>query len=179
MSDQINRRALLKGTAMAVAAAPAAVTGAGRAEAKVISGRDGFAYEVTRTDAEWRTHLGEDAFGVLRRGDTEEPRSSPLWNEMRAGSYACRGCDLPLYESSWKVEVDKGWAFFRHSAPNSVLTDIDWPQEAGMNPDLGRLTVIEVHCRRCGSHLGHIVRIDMQVLHCINGTSLSFTPRDA
>jgi len=180
MTHHIHRRAMLKGSAVAVATAPVALAAmTGGAAAEVVSGRDGFDYEVTRTDAEWRAHLGEDAFAVLRKGSTEEPRSSPLWNETRDGSYACRGCELPLYQSAWKVEVDKGWAFFRHSVPNAVLTDIDWPREAGMNPDLGRLTVIEVHCRRCGSHLGHIVRIDSQVLHCINGTSLSFSAHDA
>lgn len=178
MTHQMNRRAMLKGSATALVAAPVSMAaGSSGASAKVVSGQDGFAYEVTRTDAEWRAILDADTYAVLRQGATEEPKTNPNWNEARAGSYACRGCDLPLYESAWKVEVDKGWAFFRHSVPNAVLTDIDWPQEAGMNPDYGRMTVVEVHCRRCGSHLGHIVRIDAQVLHCINGTSLSFAPR--
>jgi peptide-methionine (R)-S-oxide reductase len=172
MTRQINRRAMLKGSALAITAAPLA----GAADAAVPAGRDDFAYEVRRSDADWRARLGDADYRVLRMGGTEEPKSSPLWNETRAGNYDCKGCGLPLYDAVWKVDVDKGWAFFRQSVPNALLMNIDWPADAAENLDLGRLTVIEVHCRRCGGHMGHIVRVDMQVLHCINGASLSFTP---
>lgn len=175
MSRQINRRTLLQGSALTLAAAPFA----GAARAAVVPGQDDFDYEVTRTEAEWRARLGETEFDVLRMGGTEEAKSSPLWNEMRAGSYACKGCDLPVYTGEWKVEVDKGWAFFRQSVPNSLLMNIDWPVDTGEDPAFSRFSTIEVHCRRCGSHMGHILLVENQVLHCINGASLTFTPEAA
>lgn len=178
MTDRIDRRALLQGSALALAAAPLAATLPRSAVANVVAGRDDFVYEVTMSDADWLARLGPEAFEVLRGGGTEEPKSSPLWNETRDGSYACRGCDLPLYEGAWKVEVDKGWAFYRQSVANALLMNIDWPADSAMNPEFGRLTMIEVHCRRCGSHAGHIVRVENEVLHCINGSALSFTPQD-
>ncbi len=175
MTHTINRRGLLKGTALTLAASPFV----GMAKADVVPGQDDFDYEVTRTEDEWRAMLDDNEYAVLRMGDTEEPKSSPLWNEMSAGNYYCKGCDLHVYESPWKVEVDKGWAFFRQSVPNSMLMNIDWPADAGQDPAFARLTMIEAHCRRCGSHLGHILTVENQTLHCINGAALTFTPESA
>ena len=140
--------------------------------------RDTFVYEITRSDAEWREMLSEDEYVILRKGSTELPRTSPLWEETRAGFYNCKGCDLTVYEGRWKVVLDKGWAFFKHSEPNTVLTDIDGPvEEYGAMAD-GPGAFLEVHCRRCGSHLGHILLVEGQVLHCINGTALEFEPTE-
>lgn len=172
MTRHITRRSLLKGSALTLAATPLA----GAAEAAVVAGRDGFDYEVTRSEADWRVELDEHEFEILRMGGTEKPKSNPLWNETRAGAYSCRGCGLPLYTSDWKVEVDKGWAFFRQSVPNSLLMNIDWPADSGEDPLFARFTTIEAHCRRCGSHMGHILIVENECLHCINGTSLVFTP---
>jgi len=70
---------------------------------------------------------------------------------------------LPIYSSSQKVVLSRGWAFFYHSYENATLTGIDRGQ-------------IEAHCRRCGSHLGHILYVESDILHCINGSALEFTP---
>ena len=132
---------------------------------------DDFTYEVTRTEAEWKERLTNNEFRVMRKGATERRKSSPLWQETRAGIYSCKGCDLPVYDSQYKVILDKGWTFFKHCEDNSVLTKIDFIRGLG-----GVKTATEAHCRRCGSHLGHIYYIEGQVLHCINGASLIFAP---
>ncbi len=123
----------------------------------------GFRYEVQRSDEDWRARLTEDEYTVLREGGTEPRNSSPLATETRNGTYACKGCELPIYSSSQKIILPQGWVFFRHSYENAVLTGIDSGQ-------------IEAHCRRCGSHLGHILSVQKQIVHCINGSALNFTP---
>ena len=176
MADRTVTRRTLLGSAVAAASTAPAAALAGRP-----AGADGFAYEVTRTDEEWQAMFDEETYGILRRGNTEWPRSSDLWQETRNGSYACRGCDLVAFEGDWHVPLDKGWVFFKHSVPNAVLMGIDGPPEqygvSRMSEGPGAL--IEIHCRRCGSHLGHFLDVDGQNLHCINGKALSFTPVDA
>jgi len=140
---------------------------------------DPFVYEIQRSDEEWRALLSEDEYDVLRRGQTELPASSDIWDEARPGVYGCRGCNLHVYSSDWKVPLDKGWVFFAHAEPNSVLTDIDGPEERYTMDPNGPGNQIEAHCRRCGSHLGHILLVEGEVLHCINGRSLTFELRDA
>ncbi|UWQ22118.1 peptide-methionine (R)-S-oxide reductase [Jannaschia sp. W003] len=183
MRDHPNRRGLLGGTA----AAAAALLGAPAARAATGTG-DGFAYEVQRGEAEWRAHLGDDGvYQVLREGATEPPNSSPLRNIMLDGAYHCRGCDLPLYESRWKAPIDKGWVFFRQSIPNALLMSIDpsGPGGAGARiagdvptPEeqalIDTLSATEVHCRRCGSHIGHILTVGRPMLHCVNGAAMRF-----
>ena len=136
-------------------------------------------YEVQRTEAEWLEHLPEFSYFIMRKGLTEEPKSSPLWMEFRDGTYHCKGCDLTSYDAKWKIILDKGWVFFDHSQPNAVLTGIDGPvAEYGQMADSGK-TVTEVHCRRCGSHLGHLLIINKVMTHCINGAALNFKPLEA
>ena len=100
---------------------------------------------------------------------------------MPDGTYACKGCDLPLFDGKWKQVVDMGFVFFHQARPNSLLTSIDLfnpyrDKKAGDPPD----ALIEVHCRRCGSHMGHILIVTKgTILHCIDGTSLTFSPARA
>lgn len=123
----------------------------------------GFAYEIQYSDAEWRERLTPAEYQVLRKGGTE-PRNSHRYTQTSAeGTYHCKGCALPIYPSTHKINLDIGWVFFHHAMPDSVLTGIDKDQ-------------IEAHCRRCGSHLGHILAVEGEVLHCINGTALEFIP---
>jgi Conserved domain frequently associated with peptide methionine sulfoxide reductase len=168
--DVFNRRGLLTGT---TALAGLTVLGTSTS-ASVPAGRDPFDYEVTRTEAEWREMLGDD-YAILREGRTEEPRSSPLWAEARQGTYACRGCDLLHYRSETKVNLLKGWLFFKGSEPNAQLMSQDTGVADVDDEDPNGDFKIEVHCRRCGSHTGHIVLVDGLLLHCVNGASLSFT----
>lgn len=144
--------------------------------AQASDGDSPFEFEVTRSDADWRNMLSEDEYVILRKGSTELPHTSPLVSETREGIYCCKGCDLTVYKSTWKVPLDIGWVFFSHSEPQTTLTSIDGEPPTGMGDEDGPGAMIEVHCRRCGSHLGHIVIAGGQLVHCINGTALNFRP---
>jgi len=171
--NYIYRRNLLTGSAMFAGMAALGTS----APAAVPAGRDPFDYEVTRTDDEWRAMFGAD-YGILREGKTERQRSSPHWAEARAGVYNCRGCDLLQYSARTKVNLLKGWVFFTASEPNAQLMSQDGP--AVMAEDASAFDVsIEVHCRRCGCHMGHILLVENKTLHCINGASLDFVPEAA
>jgi peptide-methionine (R)-S-oxide reductase len=143
--------------------------------ASAMSGsRDKFAYEVVRSDAEWRSMFDDETYKILRLGDTEWPKSSKWWNDFRTGHFSCIGCGLPNYDSVWRAKVDKGWVFFRQSRPDALLMGIDGEAPDGMSDESSPAT-IEAHCRRCGSHMGHILKVNGEVLHCINGKALDFT----
>ena len=172
----IGRRGFLSGTA-------AAAVGLGAGTARADEAGDAFTYEVTRTEDEWRARLSEDEFHILREGGTEAPESSPLWKENRPGIYCCKGCDLRIYRSLHKLQLTKGWAFFRHSYPDTVLTDLDLMGGRMGDPFAELGASMEVHCRRCGSHLGHIVTVSDEFpdkpIHCINGRALRFEEASA
>lgn len=176
MSKNLNRRRFFQAGIMATSSF--ALSQVARAER--VAGKDGFDYEVKRSPEDWQkrlaSHYGDRDYRILRLGETEVPKSSNLWNEERDGAYHCKGCDLHVYDANWKVPLDKGFAFFRHSVPNSLLTGVDWEGDAGPGLGLDALSTIEVHCRRCGSHMGHILLVDAKLLHCINGASLVFKP---
>jgi peptide-methionine (R)-S-oxide reductase len=130
-------------------------------------------FEVTKTDAEWHAILSDAAYNVLRKEGTEYPGTSPLLNEHRKGIFACAGCDLPVYSSETKFESGTGWPSFWQEIAKAV----------GMTQDrsLG-MTRTEVHCRRCGGHLGHVFDDGPQptgLRHCINGVALTFKPATA
>lgn len=173
---RLSRRSVLAGSALAVPALGLRHAAAESSE---------FAYEVTRTDAEWRELLG-DAYAVMREGGTEKPHSSDLVDETASGAYDCKGCDLTVYNSRWKRPVDKGWVFFAQSEPDAMLMSVDQliPDDAVEVTLMERMQLddeaaIEVHCRRCGSHIGHIFIVDGALLHCSNGSALTFRPAEA
>ncbi|MFK0686645.1 peptide-methionine (R)-S-oxide reductase MsrB [Mesorhizobium sp. IMUNJ 23033] len=130
-------------------------------------------FEVTKTDAEWHAILSDAAYNVLRKEGTEYPGTSPLLNEHRKGVFACAGCDLPLYSSETKFDSGTGWPSFWQEIPNAVGKTVD--RSLGM-------TRTEVHCRRCGGHLGHVFDDGPPptgLRHCINGVALTFKPAAA
>lgn len=130
-------------------------------------------FEVIKTDAEWHAILSDAAFDVLRREGTEYPGTSPLLNEHRKGIFACAGCDLPVYPSETKFDSGTGWPSFWQEIPNAIGKTED--RSLGM-------TRTEVHCRRCGGHLGHVFDDGPPptgLRHCINGVALSFKPAAA
>ncbi|MEM8869864.1 MAG: peptide-methionine (R)-S-oxide reductase [Pseudomonadota bacterium] len=171
-----NRRAILTGGA-ASAMAWSIVSQTRAAENFLPGISNDFAFEVTRTEEEWRERLGENVYKIMRRGETEFPTSSDYWNVNTPGVYHCKGCDLPLYSSEWYSPQQIGFVFFKHADPDSVLTGI---HTTDYNGSLATPKVmIEVHCRRCGGHLGHILLINGEVLHCINGTALVLKPAEA
>ena len=173
-----NRRNFIGTAAVAAVATPALTTQAiARRPADTT-----FNYEIQRTDAEWRAMLTEEEYYILRQGATEERFISDLVTEERPGTYYCKGSDLAIYESDQKVVLPIGWVFFKHSIENSVLMGIDTLpaqyDDAGMVQGEQK-QMVEVHCRASGNHLGHIVSIKGEVLHCINGTALNFVPAEA
>lgn len=137
-----------------------------------------YPYEVVRTRDEWRSFFDNDenAYNIMRLARTERPKTTDMWREAHNGDYHCRGCDLPLYEGRWFQPLNKGWVFFHHAKPNSVLFALDGPVpqygQAGMALDEEN-ALAEIHCRRCGSHVGHHLKVSGMFLHCINGTALT------
>ncbi len=128
------------------------------------------AFEVTRSEAEWKAMLSSLEYKVMRRHGTERAFTSPLNDENRAGTFLCRGCELPLYASDTKFDSGTGWPSFYEALPGAIGTSTD-----------RRLFMVrtECHCRRCGSHLGHIFDDGPPPTgkrHCINGVSLTFRP---
>jgi len=172
------RRAFLKASALSVVAFAPSMRAA-NAAAEASADENEFAFEITRSEAEWKSHLSEEEYRILRQGGTEKFNSSPYRSEMPEGNYACKGCDLKVYDSKWKVVVDRGYVFFKHSRTNSVLSAVDVYFPYGdKNDDEPNDALIEVHCRRCGSHMGHTLVVGKAgLLHCINGASVHFTPK--
>ena len=125
-------------------------------------------FEVTRSKAEWKAMLSTLQYKVMREGGTERAGSSPLDKNYEAGTYHCRGCDLALYPSGTKYDSRTGWPSFYQSLPNAIGTKADRKLFAVRT---------EVHCRRCGSHLGHVFAdgpAPTGKRHCLNGVSLVF-----
>jgi peptide-methionine (R)-S-oxide reductase len=121
-----------------------------------------------KTDSEWRETLTPQQYKVLRQHGTEPPGSSPLNVEKRDGTFACAGCGQPLFSADTKFESGTGWPSFFRPLDNSVETTTD--QTHGM-------TRVEVHCKNCGGHLGHVFPDGPQptgLRYCMNGLALAF-----
>jgi peptide-methionine (R)-S-oxide reductase len=126
------------------------------------------AYAVTHTEAEWRKLLSPSAFDVLREQGTEPPFSSPLDHEFAAGRYDCAGCALPLFTSDTKFDSGTGWPSFFRPIDKAVSTQ----QDNSLFMDR-----TEVHCSRCGGHLGHVFDDGPKptgLRYCMNGVALAF-----
>jgi peptide-methionine (R)-S-oxide reductase len=123
-----------------------------------------------KTDSEWRDTLTPQQYKVLREHGTEPPGSSPLNVEKRDGIFACAGCGQPLFSADTKFESGTGWPSFFKPLENSVETTTD--RTLGM-------TRVEVHCKNCGGHLGHVFPDGPQptgMRYCMNGLALAFDP---
>ncbi|MEQ1695320.1 MAG: peptide-methionine (R)-S-oxide reductase MsrB [Hyphomicrobiaceae bacterium] len=130
-------------------------------------------FEVTKTDAEWSKLLSPEQYKVLRKHGTEYAGSSPLDKIYSPGTYACAGCELPVYASEAKFDSGTGWPSFSQPIENAVRTSVDKSLFA---------TRTEVHCRRCGGHLGHVFNDGPKptgLRYCMNGVALKFIPKTA
>jgi peptide-methionine (R)-S-oxide reductase len=128
-------------------------------------------FEITKTEEEWRKILSPEAFKVLRKHGTEHAGSSPLDKNYAPGTYLCAGCDLPVFSSETKFDSGTGWPSFWKPIDGAIGTSTDRKFF---------MTRTEVHCRRCGGHLGHVFDDGPPptgLRYCMNGIALKFVPK--
>lgn len=130
-------------------------------------------FEITKTEEEWRQILTPEQYRVLREHGTERPGSCALDKQYGEGTYRCAGCDLPLFTSEPKFNSGTGWPSFFAPMEGAVDTTVDSSLF---------MTRTEVHCHRCGGHLGHVFDDGPKPTgkrYCINGVSLNFVPKES
>jgi peptide-methionine (R)-S-oxide reductase len=127
-------------------------------------------FPITRSDEDWRRLLTPEQYRVMRGHGTEPPGSCALLKEKRPGVFHCAGCDTPLFATDEKFESGTGWPSFNEPEPGAVETSTDRSHF---------MVRTEVHCARCGSHLGHVFDDGPPpsgLRYCINGVALVFRP---
>ena len=166
MSDLgLSRRAFLGSAAVAAVAAGAGLVVFGRRGGTAEAAER---FEVTKSADEWRRILGPQRYAVLREGATERAGSSPLDREHRRGTFHCAGCGQPLFSSATKFDSGTGWPSFFRPLPRAIGTSTD--------RRLGYART-EVHCARCGGHLGHVFPDGPPPTgrrYCMNGVAMTF-----
>ena len=167
------RQFLLSGSAAAVAIATALTSWKALATGPTGTSANAEHFEFVRSEQQWHQLLSDNQFAVLRRGATERPYSSPLNAEHRPGVFACAGCQLAAFSSATKFDSHTGWPSFWTPLDHAIATRED--------DSFGSVRT-EVHCRRCGGHLGHVFDDGPQptgLRYCMNGLALSFSPTPA
>ncbi|UKO96784.1 peptide-methionine (R)-S-oxide reductase MsrB [Nostoc sp. UHCC 0870] len=127
-------------------------------------------FEITKTDAEWRTVLSPEQFRVLRQHGTERAFTSPLDKQYGEGTYVCAACEQPLFKSDTKFNSGTGWPSFFAPIEGAIATTVD---------RAFFMTRVEIHCSRCGGHLGHVFEdgpAPTGQRYCMNGVAMQFIP---
>jgi peptide-methionine (R)-S-oxide reductase len=127
-------------------------------------------FPVSKPDAEWRKTLSPAAYRVLRKADTERAYTSKLNDEQRRGIFSCAGCNQRLFASVTKFDSGTGWPSFYAPLAGSVGTKTDY---------MIGIPRTEVHCARCGGHLGHVFNDGPKPTgkrYCMNGVAMRFVP---
>ena len=162
MADFLLARRRFLGLLGLTAALPVMGCGGGAAEAR--------AFPVVYSEAEWRRRLTPAQFRILRGKGTERAFTSPLLGEHRRGTFLCAADNNPLFSSATKYDSRTGWPSFWRPLPGAVATSTDW--EIGVPRT-------EVHCSRCGGHLGHVFDdgpAPTGKRYCMNGDAMVFRP---
>ena len=127
-------------------------------------------YEIQKTEQEWKEELTPEQFKVLRKHGTERAGTSSLDKVYDEGTYLCAGCGQPLFNADTKFNSGTGWPSFYQPLEDAIDTTVDRTLF---------MTRTEVHCSRCGGHLGHVFNDGPKptgLRYCMNGVSLEFTP---
>jgi peptide-methionine (R)-S-oxide reductase len=125
-------------------------------------------FAVQKTDEEWRRKLTPEQYYVMREHGTERPGSCALLHEKRAGTFTCAACGQPLFVAERKFESGTGWPSFFAPLEGAIESSVDRSHF---------MVRTEVHCSRCGSHLGHVFPDGPPPTgdrYCINGVALQF-----
>ena len=125
------------------------------------------------TDADWRARLTPDQYRICRQKGTEPAFTGAYWDEKTPGQYRCAGCGEVLFDSATKYDSGSGWPSFWQPARDNVVAE-----EVDTSHGMRR---VEVHCARCGSHLGHVFPDGPRptgLRYCINSASLALEPTD-
>jgi peptide-methionine (R)-S-oxide reductase len=170
---QSRRRFILAGSTLAAAIAVTLTQRRVQGANETAAGNAPQAFEITHPDDQWRHMLSPAQYDVLRQAGTERPYSSPLNGEHRSGTFACAGCRLDVFASHTKFESHTGWPSFWAPLDHAIATREDLSFGTSRT---------EVHCRRCGGHLGHVFDDGPKptgLRYCMNGVAMNFTPEGA